>query len=66
MQNPGLRYYAVEHIAVMVLAVLFIHIGRSGSRKAQFKARKHKLATIWYTLAVALMATRIPWDRVFS
>ena len=66
MQNPGLRFYAVEHIAVMILAILFIHIGRSGSRKAQFKARKHKLAASWFTLALALMATRIPWDRIFT
>ncbi len=66
MQNPDIRFYAVEHIVVMVTALVFIHFGRNGSRKAQFKARKHKLAAIWYTLAVALMATRIPWERIFS
>ncbi len=66
MQNPDLRYYAVEHIAVMLIAIVMLHIGRSRSRKAQFNARKYKLAAIWYTLAVALMATRIPWDRIFA
>ena len=66
MASPAIRFYAVEHIAVMVIAIIMIHTGRSISRNAQFNARKHRVSAVWTTLALALVLTRIPWDRIFS
>lgn len=66
MQNSGLRFYAAEHLAVMVLAVILLHFARAKARKAQFNARKHRISAIWYTIALLLMAVRIPWERIFS
>ncbi len=66
MGNPAIRFYAVEHILVMVIAVVIIHIARVKARDAQFKARKHRISAVWYTIALALMLTRIPWERIVS
>lgn len=33
MKNSDLRFYAVEHIAMMLIAVVLVHIGRAKSKK---------------------------------
>jgi len=61
MGNSMLRFWAVEHIVGMVAAVALVHIGRARIRTTQDAARRHKLAAIFFGLAlVAIMAT-IPW-----
>jgi len=66
IKDPAVRFFTLEHTGVMLLAVIFVHIGRSISRKTQFAARKHRVSAIYYTLAAALILSRIPWDRIFS
>ena len=34
MKNPQLRFWAVEHLAMMMLAVILVHVGRVLARKA--------------------------------
>jgi hypothetical protein len=64
MGNAGVRYWAVEHITVMILAIAAAQIGRSVSKKAQKDSIKFRQQAIFYTISLALMLTRIPWDRV--
>jgi len=64
--DPGIRFFAVEHIAMMVVAVIILYIVKSRVRKAQFNARKHRMSAIWYTVALALVLFSIPWGRIFS
>lgn len=63
MGDPTLRFFAVEHILVMLIALVLVHMGRNKARKAQFAARKHRISAFFYTLAVILILSRIPWDR---
>lgn len=42
MKNGWLRYFAVEHITIMILAVACIQIGRTLSKKATVDVTKHK------------------------
>lgn len=63
MKNPGLRFYAVEHILLMVIALVLVHIGRSKSKKAVAPWKKHRAATIFYGIALVLILAGIPWDR---
>lgn len=64
--DPGIRFFAVEHIAMMVVAVIILYIVKSRVRKAQFNARKHRMSAIWNTVALALVLFSIPWGRIFS
>jgi hypothetical protein len=65
MGNPALRFFAVEHIFMMLVALALAHIGRSLSKKATETAKKHRMAAIWYTLSLLAILIMIPWDRPF-
>ncbi len=63
MKNSVLRFYAVEHILIMIIALVLIHIGRVKSKKATLSVNRHKAAAIWYGIAFILILVGIPWDR---
>ena len=63
MSNSGSRFFAVEHIGVMVLAIVIAHVARSVSRKAASSAGKHKRAAIGFGLALIMVLAAIPWAR---
>lgn len=64
MKNADLRFYAVEHFAMMLIAVVLVHIGRAKSKKAKTDQGKFKIATIFFLIALVLMVVGIPWDRL--
>ena len=65
MTDPAVRFYAVEHILVMLVAAVVVHLGRAKARNAQFASRKHRISLVFYTLATILILSRIPWERIF-
>ena len=64
MKNADLRFYAVEHIFMMLIAVVLVHIGRAKSKKAKADHAKFRIATIFYGLALVIMLAAIPWSRL--
>ncbi|NOR76572.1 MAG: hypothetical protein GQ525_15630 [Draconibacterium sp.] len=65
MKNADIRFYAVEHILMMVIALIIIHIGRAKSKKATVPWQKHRKAAIYYTIGLLFILAAIPWDRAF-
>jgi hypothetical protein len=65
MKNANLRFYAVEHISLMVIALILVHIGRSKTKKAIGHWKKHRAATIFYGIALLLILAAMPWERAF-
>ncbi len=63
MQNPMLRFYAVEHILMMVIALVLMHIGRAKSKKDIAPWKRHRSAAIFYSLTLLIILAAIPWDR---
>jgi hypothetical protein len=63
MKNKELRYWSVEHMAVMVLAVIVAQIGRIISKRAVVDQKKHQTAALYFTIALLLMLSRIPFDQ---
>ena len=61
MANPALRFWAVEHVFGMVIAVVLAHIGRARTKSARGDDRKHRAAMIFYTLALIVIVLSIPW-----
>jgi hypothetical protein len=61
MGNSMLRFWAVEHILGMVIAVALAHIGRIRVRKTTDAVRRHKLAAIFFGLALVAILATIPW-----
>ncbi|MEZ4858987.1 MAG: hypothetical protein R2781_09275 [Flavobacteriaceae bacterium] len=66
MKDALLRLYAVEHITVMVLAIVLITLGYSKHKKKLVSKPKFKTLAIFYTLALILMVSRIPWQQWFA
>jgi len=60
MKDANLRYYGVEHIATMFLAVAAAHIGRVRSKRKSGAAR-HKTTLIAQVVWLVLTLLAIPW-----
>ena len=65
MKNTELRFYAVEHILMMVIALIIIHIGRAKSKRNSVSSKKHRSAFIFYTIGFILILAAVPWERAF-
>ena len=63
MKNADLRFYAVEHISLMIIALILVHIGRAKSKKATAPWKKHRAAAIFYGISLLLILAAIPWER---
>lgn len=63
MGNSSQRFFAVEHVFAMILAIVVAHIGRSLSKKAAGDVARHKRAAIGFTVALVLILAAIPWSR---
>lgn len=64
MKSAPLRYYAVEHILVMLIAWALVHVGYAKSKKGIGQTKTHRTALIFYGIAILLIMSRIPWtDR---
>ena len=61
MSNDTYRFYAVEHLLTMLLAVILITVGYSKSKKAEDPVKFKKLS-IFYSVALILVLSRIPWE----
>jgi len=64
MKDTGLRFYAVEHFSMMLIAVVLVHIGRAKSKKAKTDIGKFRIASIFFLIALVLMLAAIPWSRL--
>ena len=62
MKNSDLRLYNLEHPLVMILTVVFITVGYSKHKKKLTSTPKLKMLAIFYTLALILLLSRIPWS----
>jgi len=61
MKNASLRFFAIEHITGMIIAILLIHAGYSYAKKDIPDAMKHKRALLFYGLALLIILVFIPW-----
>jgi len=61
MQIPTARFFTAEHALGMLIAIALIHVGRVKIRKAADPARKHRLAMIFFGIALILVIISTPW-----
>jgi hypothetical protein len=61
MKDGVLRFYAVEHITMAVIAFILVHIGRSKVKKAASDAEKHKKGLIFFGIVLILVLLLTPW-----
>ncbi|HMN59250.1 MAG TPA: hypothetical protein PJ988_02730 [Anaerolinea sp.] len=61
MQNPEMRFFAGEHIFLMVLALGIAHGGPTPSRRGAAAPVKHRWAALLFGLSLVVILIAIPW-----
>lgn len=68
MQSPGtamkehtIRFFGLEHPTMMVIAVAFLHVARTRSKKLTDARDKHRAVIRWTLFALLVLLTSIPW-----
>jgi len=62
MKDPVLRFFSVEHITIMIIAIALGHYGSSIAKKELEDNQKFKRSAIIYTISIALIILGIPWS----
>lgn len=57
-----IRFFGLEHITMMVLAVAIITIGSDRINKASSDQHKYKIMAIWFGIGLLLILVSIPWS----
>ncbi len=55
MKDTTTRYWTVEHLAMMIFAIILITIGHSRSKKAIDALNKHRAIALYYGLAILII-----------
>jgi hypothetical protein len=67
MKDGNLRFFALEHFLMMIIAWLLVHVGRTMSKRADTDAAKHKKSLIYFGIALVIILAMIPWPfRAFG
>jgi len=66
MRDPGTRFWAVEHVSLMLFAVVMAHVGRVLARKAKSPAAKRKRMLVCFVLSTIAMIAATPWPGMAS
>jgi heme A synthase len=66
MKDAVNRLYLVEHPFINIIVVALITIGYSKHKKKLTSAPKLKTIAVFYTIALVLLLTRIPWNAWLS
>jgi hypothetical protein len=61
MKDTVARFYAVEHIFGMLVAIVLITIGRGSAKKAIPDATKHRRSFWFFLVALVIILATIPW-----
>lgn len=61
MKTPMLRFFAVEHLAGMLIAIILVHVGRSYAKMNVADSVKHKRSLLFFGLALLIILISIPW-----
>ena len=66
MKDSYMRFWAVEHITGMIIAVVLITISRSVAKKDILALKKNKRLATLYIIALIIILASIPWPFRFD
>jgi hypothetical protein len=61
MADSALRFWTVEHVVSMLVAVALAHVGRSRVRRAPTDHARHVRALVFAALALLAVLAGVPW-----
>ncbi|NIM36031.1 MAG: hypothetical protein GTN67_11860 [Hydrotalea flava] len=66
MKDAVLRFWAVEHITGMIIAIILITLTRGVAKKEAEPSKKNKKLLLFYVLALIIILASIPWPGRFG
>jgi hypothetical protein len=63
MGNSDLRFFVLEHLLMMVLAVIFAHVGVATAKRVDDSQIKFRRTAIWFSLSLIVILVGMPWFR---
>lgn len=61
MKDGFARFFAIEHLTGMLIAIVLFHIGKAKTKKGVDDSAKHKSAFWFYLIGLIVMLASIPW-----
>lgn len=61
MGEARYRFFAVEHLISMVIAISLVHVGRGFAKKNIADGIKHRRTLLFFVLALLVILITIPW-----
>lgn len=61
MKNAVTRFYVVEHMLGMIVAIALVHVGKSFAKKNIPDTLKHRRTILFFALALLVILITIPW-----
>lgn len=62
MKDSAMRFFAMEHILMMIIAWVLVHVGRSAVKRSAIDSKKHKRSLIYFGIALLIILMMIPWS----
>lgn len=62
MKDKSIRFWAVEHIMGMVIAVIVAHLGGVFSKRSKSNPHKFKKAFVYFLIAIILVLLSLPYS----
>ncbi len=63
MSDSEMRFFLFEHLLLMVVAVVLVHLGYAMSKRAASARRAYARASTFYTLGLIALLLGMPWWR---
>lgn len=61
MKDPVTRFWGIEHITGMIIAIALLHIGKVQGKKKMSDKQKHNRTMLFYFLALVIILITVPW-----
>jgi len=61
MKNTMHRFYGIEHLIAMIIAIALVTIGRKKAEKLTGTRDKHRKVMVSYSIALIIILLSIPW-----
>lgn len=56
-----IRFFGMEHSIMMLTGIILVTIGSAKAKRAQTDREKFKTMAIWFSIALFIILTSIPW-----
>lgn len=61
MKNKVYRFWTVEHITLMLIAIVLVQVGYSMAKRAKEDQARFKSTALYFTFALIAILVAIPW-----